>query len=63
MTIFEIQDHRRGDTTFSQVTRTYYKKVIRVHDEGGGFFRVGTVYRDGKPVKQLTLLVGGANHA
>ncbi len=54
--IFELKDERIGDTRFTAVTRSYYKKVIKTHDRNGGFYRVGTEYRNGTPVKQLTLL-------
>lgn len=54
--IFELKDLRRGDTMFSRVTRAYYKKVIIVHDRRGGLMRTGTNYRNGVPVKQLTLI-------
>ena len=60
MTIHEIKDTRRGDFVFSRVTRAYYKKVITITDKAGAPFRTGTLYRDGVPVKQLTLL-GGQN--
>ncbi|KKM03799.1 hypothetical protein LCGC14_1770850 [marine sediment metagenome] len=55
MTIFEIKDERLGDEKFTVVTRAYYKKVITIHDRAGQPFRVGTEYRDGTPVKLLTL--------
>ncbi len=55
MTIFEILDERVGDKTFSQVTRAYYKKRIEKEDIQGTRISVGTLYRDGVPIKQLTI--------
>ena len=55
-TIFEIKDERAGDTNFSAVTRWYYKRLIRAIDRRGIPFRVGTLYVNGYPIKQLTIL-------
>lgn len=53
--IFEVKDEQIGDTTFSPVTRTYYKARIEDIDRRGHAFTVGTEYRDGNPVKMLTI--------
>lgn len=56
MTIFEVKDTRNGDVAFRRVSREYYKKVITIQDRSGQPFRTGVEYRDGTPVKQLTLM-------
>lgn len=54
-TIFEVMDEPAGDTTFSPVTRTYYKARVEDEDRRGNALTVGTEYRDGVPVKMLTI--------
>jgi len=54
--IFEVRDVRMGEVRFTPVTRAYYKKAAAIHDRAGQQIRVGTQYRDGNPVKQLSLM-------
>lgn len=56
-TIFQVRDHRFNDhEQYKVVRRETYKKMIMVHDRAGQPVRVTTIYRDGHPVKSLTLL-------
>ncbi len=56
MTEFYIKDERQDEYTFRQVTRALYKKIILVTDRCGQMFHTNTLYVNGCPTKQLTLL-------
>jgi hypothetical protein len=56
MTVFMVRDRRVDDIRFRRVKRETYKKMVRIHDEAGQPFKVGTEYLYGVPTKKLTLL-------
>ena len=56
-TQFEVRDIRSDEyAKFRPVARHVYKNMVRIHDRCGQPFRVGTLIRNGTPVKQLTLM-------
>lgn len=55
MTDFYMRDLRNGGE-LRRTNRKTYRRAARLHDESGQPLRVGTEYRNGVPVKKLTLM-------
>ena len=53
-----MRDQRNGGE-FRRVRRETYRRAARIHDESGQPLRAETEYRNGVPVKLLTLMRSG----
>lgn len=55
-TLFLVRNLTADNPKFMKVGRKLYKTSVRLCSEQGVRFRVGTEYRNGRPVKMLTIM-------